>query len=287
MSDSAPLLPTLYIPHGGGPCFFMDWTMGPPDTFDRMAGWLREFGRRHAEVKALLVISAHWEAEEVTVQTAARPPLLFDYYGFPEHTYKLTWPAPGSPALAGRVGALLSEAGIEVHQDPLRGFDHGTFIPLKVAFPEARIPTVQLSLHTGLDAATHLSVGRALAPLRSEGVLVVGSGLSFHNMQAFMRPGDSLARSREFDSWLGRTCASHGRERASALASWSEAPWGRFCHPREEHLLPLMVVAGAAEHEPGRRVFEDVLMGVVISAFEFGGRSSDPLLPSPQGGLHA
>lgn len=262
-------LPALYIPHGGGPCFFMEWTMGPPDTWDAMAAWLRSLGRRYARPSALLVVSAHWEEPVVTVQSGARPPLLFDYYGFPPETYRLTWPAPGAPHVAERVRSLLAAAGIESREDRERGFDHGVFVPLKVAYPDAQVPTLQLSLHASLDPATHLAIGRALAPLRDEGVLIIGSGMSFHNMRAFMRP-EALAPSREFDAWLGAVCEGDPEARDAALARWTEAPRGRYCHPREEHLLPLMVAAGAAQGEPGRRVFTDEVMGARVSAFELG-----------------
>lgn len=262
-------LPALYIPHGGGPCFFMDWTMGPPDTWNAMADWLRGVGQRYERPAALLVVSAHWEERVPTVQSGARPPLLFDYYGFPPHTYELTWPAPGAPAVAARVRSLLGVAGIESGEDTERGFDHGVFVPLKVAYPDAHVPALQLSLVRGLDPAAHLAIGRALAPLRDEGVLIVGSGMSFHNMRAFMR-SEALEPSRQFDAWLGGVCEGDPAARTAALARWMDAPAGRFCHPREEHLLPLMVVAGAAEGEPGRRVFGGEVMGARVSAFEIG-----------------
>ncbi len=264
-------LPTLFIPHGGGPCFFMKWSMGPPDTWDRMAAWLRSLKGRYAGAKAILVVSAHWEEPVVTVQTNEHPPLFFDYYGFPPHTYELKWPAPGSPTLARRVQDLLASASIESREDRERGFDHGVFIPLKVAFPTPSLPTIQLSLHASLDAAAHLAIGRALSPLRDEGVLIVGSGMSFHNMQAMMNPGSSLEQSCTFDTWLEHACTASSTTRSAQLARWTDAPSARFCHPREEHLLPLMVAAGAAENETGRKVFEDVVMGAKVSAFEFGG----------------
>lgn len=265
--------PTLYIPHGGGPCFFMDWGShkafgGPANTWDELAAYLREMGQAHAQPKALLVVSAHWEAPVPTVLTHPNPPLLFDYYGFPPETYRLTWPAPGAPKLAARVTELLRDGGFEAGEDGARGFDHGVFIPLKVAYPEPSIPTLQLSLIDGLDPRKHLELGRALAPLRDEGVLIIGSGMSYHNMRGFNQPG-SLALSREFDAWLAKSCTEPlGREHA--LADWANAPSGRACHPREEHLLPLMVAAGAASGEPGRRVFSGEVMGVDVSAFEFG-----------------
>ena len=170
-------MPTLFIPHGGGPCFFMEWD--PPDTWDRHRSFLETPPASLPEKpKALLVISGHWEAREFTVQSNPAPPLLFDYNGFPQHTYELTWPAPGDPALATRVGELLQGAGFETGTDTARGFDHGVFVPLKLVFPEADIPTVQLSLRSDLDPDAHLAVGRALAPLRDEGVLIIGSGLA-------------------------------------------------------------------------------------------------------------
>jgi len=250
----------------------MDWSMGPPDTWDRLRAWLQEVGRRFEGVSALLVVSAHWEAPIVTVQTGERPPLIYDYHGFPPHTYELTWPAPGAPELARRALELLRTAGIEAREDGQRGFDHGTFVPLKVAFPEAHIPTFQVSLRHGLDPAEHLAIGEALAPLREQGVLIVGSGMSFHNLRAFMQ-GDGrsvLNAARRFDAWLEACCTGPASQRRAALSNWERAPEARFCHPREEHLLPLMVAAGAASTEPGRLLFRDEVMGVTALAFEFG-----------------
>jgi aromatic ring-opening dioxygenase catalytic subunit (LigB family) len=265
-----PRMPTLYLPHGGGPCFYMPWTMGPPDTWERMAAWLRALpqGLPRAPT-ALLVVSAHWEEARPTVTTAVQPPLLFDYYGFPPHTYELTWPAPGSPALAERVQALLGAAGIEAAADAERGYDHGVFVPLKLSFPQANVPTVALSLRRGLDPAEHLALGRALVPLRDEGVLVVGSGMSYHNMRRFMSPA-AADPSRRFDDWLTETVALPEATRSARLEQWALAPAARECHPREEHLLPLMVVAGAAGADAGARVFRDEVMGATVSAVRFG-----------------
>ncbi len=263
-------MPTVFLPHGGGPCFFMDWTMGPRDTWKPLAAWLRALpASLPAKPKALLVVSAHWETATPTVLTSARPPLLFDYYGFPKHTYALTWPAPGAPRLAARVGQLLKAAGLQHAEDGARGFDHGVFVPLKVAWPKAEIPTVQLSLQRGLDPTAHLALGRALAPLRDEGVLIVGSGMSYHNMRGFMQP-TSRAASARFDRWLAETCAAPAAHRDVRLAAWAKAPEARACHPREEHLLPLMVVAGAAGSDVGRVAFRGEAMGVQLSAHRFG-----------------
>jgi aromatic ring-opening dioxygenase catalytic subunit (LigB family) len=263
-------MPTLYIPHGGGPCFYMDWTMGPKDTWDALATWLRELNASlPATPRALLVVSAHWEAEVPTVTTASRPPLLFDYYGFPPHTYELTWPAPGSPDLAARVTALLSAASIPSAADEARGLDHGVFVPLKLTYPEARVPTVQLSLRADLDPAAHLAIGRALAPLRDEGVLIVGSGMSYHNMRGLMG-GTGGADSAAFDAWLSGVVAGDAETRDAELARWTAAPSARQSHPREEHLIPLMVAAGAAGEDRGATSFRGVAMGATLSAVRFG-----------------
>jgi len=177
--------PVLFLPHGGGPCFFMDWTWGPADTWHATRRFLEGVSATlPAAPKALVVVSGHWEEPAFTAGAARHPELIFDYYGFPAHTYQLTWPAPGNPELAARVARLLAEAGLPSATDPRRGYDHGVFIPLKVAFPQASIPVVTLSLAASLDPALHIAAGRALAPLRDEGVLIIGSGMSFHNLRA-------------------------------------------------------------------------------------------------------
>ncbi len=244
--------------------------MGPADTWDATAEFLRGIAASLPEKpKALLVISAHWEEEQPTVMSGTAPPLLFDYHGFPKHTYELTWPAPGSPTLATRIVELLGHAGIEAKKNDSRGFDHGVFVPLKVAFPEAQIPTLQLSLRSSLDPAEHLAIGRALAPLRDEGVLIIGSGMSYHNMRGFMT-GSGTADSKRFDEWLSATITKAPRERDGLLQDWARAPAARASHPREEHLIPLMVAAGAAGEDLGVRVFNDAPMQTVVSAVRFG-----------------
>ncbi len=259
-------LPTLYLPHGGGPCFFMDF--GPGDPWGPLARWLAAFPSALPAVpRAILVISAHWEAPVPTLLTAPNPPLLFDYYGFPPHTYQLTWPAPGASFLVPRVRQLLDAAGIPSAEDPTRGYDHGVFVPLKVSFPNAEIPTLQLSLRQGLDPAAHQALGRALAPLRDEGVLILGSGLSFHNMQMF-QTAQAMPVSERFDAWLAETVTADVPERTERLNAWASV--GRLAHPREEHLLPLMVVAGAAGHDRGTIPFRGPMMGALVSAVQFG-----------------
>ena len=264
-------MPAFYIPHGAGPCFFMDWN--PPDTWDRTAAFLRGIpASLPAAPSAIALVTAHWLAPQVTLTGSAQPGLLFDYYGFPPHTYALRYPAPGAPALAERARGLLADAGIAAAVDTQRGYDHGTFIPLKVAFPDADVPVLQLSLLSSLDAAEHLRLGQALAPLRDEGVLIIGSGMSYHNMRGYGDPR-STPIAAEFDRWLTETVALPAAERHARLAAWDSAsgPAGRLSHPprAEEHLLPLHVVAGAAGEDAGRKVFGDQVMAVDISAFRF------------------
>jgi aromatic ring-opening dioxygenase catalytic subunit (LigB family) len=267
-------LPTLFIPHGGGPCFFMEPPPGvPADTWKAMEAYLRGVGSAVGRrPQALLVVSAHWETERPTVLSASRHTLLFDYYGFPPHTYRLQYPASGAPAVAARVRELLDQAGIANAEESARGLDHGVFIPLLLMYPQADIPVVQLSLGADLDPARHLALGRALAPLRDEGVLIVGSGLSYHNLRQFMYDDAvAAAAARSFDDWLTAAATEpDAAARASRLAAWSAAPGARSCHPRAEHLLPLMVAAGAGGDDIGRRTYNDQVFGKAVSAFQFG-----------------
>jgi len=260
-------LPTVFISHGGGPWPFM--RVDPPDMYDGLAAWLRALPEAIGErPTAVLAISAHWEEDELTVMHHPQPPLLYDYHGFPPDTYQLRYDAPGSPALAARVDALLRHAGIECRADFERGFDHGTFVPFMLAYPAADMPIVQLSLRRGLDPAFHLAAGRALAPLRDEGVLIAGSGLSYHNMRAFGAIGRPA--SEQFDRWLVSAVAMTGAARDALLTQWSAAPSAHAAHPRADHLIPLMVAAGAAETEPGRATFSGEILGVKVSCFQFG-----------------
>jgi len=268
--NSRARVPVAYIPHGGGPWPFVDLGFGDPASFARLASYLRSLASVPKEApKGIVVVSAHWEEPVPTVMTAEAPPLLFDYYGFPKAAYELTWPAKGSPMLAARVREALAARGIASAEDAARGFDHGTFVPLKLTYPTPSIPTVQLSLRKGLDPSEHLAMGHALAPLREEGIFLVGSGMSYHNMRGFGRPG-ALAESEAFDAWLAETIAAPEPERNARLAAWTSAPSARDVHPREEHLLPLMVIAGAAGPDVGTVAYSDVLMNVRISGAHFG-----------------
>jgi aromatic ring-opening dioxygenase catalytic subunit (LigB family) len=265
--------PAFFIPHGGGPCFFMEWP-GKPGMWDPMAGFLGGIRDTLATPpRAIVVISAHWEAARATVTTAEHPTLIYDYAGFPPHTYDLEYAAAGAPAVAARIRELLAGHGVESAADDRRGFDHGVFVPFKLIEPEAAIPIVALSLVDGLDPAVHLAIGRALEPLRDEGILIVGSGMSYHNLGAFMsrmRDGQPAPGSREFDDWLSATVGADATSRADRLRHWAHAPGARLAHPREEHLLPLMVAAGAAGSDSGTRVFHDRLGGSDISGYRFG-----------------
>lgn len=263
-------MPTWFIPHGGGPCFFMEWN--PPHAWNRMADFLKGLAATlPRRPTAIVLVSAHWLTPEVTVTSGAHPDLIYDYYGFPPHTYELTYPAPGAPALAQQIVALLQAAGIPSSADPARGFDHGVFIPLKLVFPEAQIPVVQLSLNDSLDPAQHLQVGHALEALRAQDVLIIGSGMSFHNMRAYGNPQYGPV-SDAFDAWLTQAVESSPHAREQLLAHWAQAPGARDCHPprAEEHLLPLMTVAGAAGSDAGHKAFSDRVLETTLSAFRFG-----------------
>ena len=264
-------LPTLFIPHGGGPCFFMDPEGGPPDPMWRpMQAYLaKRIESLPERPKAILLVSGHWEEAQITVHVGDGQPLLYDYGGFPEHTYRLRWEAPSAPEVALRAKALLERAGFPVGVERERGWDHGVFIPMKVMVPGADIPLVQLSLRKDLDPADHIAIGRALAPLRDEGVLIVGSGMSFHNLR--VRGLQAVAPSDEWDAALtdAVTDADPAR-RAARVAAWDSLPNAHFAHPREEHLLPLMVVVGAGGEGPAVRDYADHVMGWALSGYRFG-----------------
>ncbi|MFZ7096088.1 DODA-type extradiol aromatic ring-opening family dioxygenase [Luteimonas dalianensis] len=263
-------MPTFFLPHGAGPCFFMDWN--PADTWDAMAAFLKGIADTlPATPRAIVLVSGHWLEQGFSLTGHARPPLIYDYSGFPAHTYELAYPAPGDPELAARIAGLLGQAGEPGRVDPGRGFDHGVFIPLKLAFPGADIPVVQLSLRRDMDPAAHLQAGRALADLRDEGVLVIGSGMSFHNMRGYGDPRYTPV-SAKFDEWLTAAVESEPGQRETLLRDWASAPHARDSHPPggEEHLLPLMVAAGAAGDSPGRKVYSEEVMKTTLSAFRFG-----------------
>jgi len=255
----------VYFSHGGGPLPIL----GDPGHA-AMVRFMKALPDQLHRPDAILVISAHWEEPVATVLNAPQPPLFYDYYGFPEAAYELIYPAPGSPALAEKVVSLLNEQQITTSMNPVRGFDHGMFIPLKLMYPEADIPTTQLSLLRGLDAAAHLELGRTLHPLMDENVLIIGSGFSFHNMRGFFnQPPDAVdTKNNVFQDWLIETCTGdHGQAaREDALLHWEQAPNARYCHPREEHLLPLLVCAAMAGL-PAEKIFDDLILNKRSVAF--------------------
>ncbi|WP_163994020.1 DODA-type extradiol aromatic ring-opening family dioxygenase [Pyxidicoccus caerfyrddinensis] len=262
-------MPVVFMPHGGGPWPFVDMGIDDKPGIAALTEYLQSVRTLpKTPPKALLVVSAHWEEPVPTVMTSPRPPILYDYYGFPPASYQITWPAPGHPQLAARVQELLGAAGFQTATDAQRGYDHGTFIPLKLTYPDADVPTVQLSLVQGLDPEVHLAMGRALAPLRDEGVFIIGSGMSYHDLRGFFGPG-ALRTSEAFDVWLRETATLDAKARDARLAAWNTAPSGRQSHPREEHLLPLMVIAGAAGADRGTVAYNGTFMGVRLSAIHF------------------
>jgi len=263
-------MPVVFAPHGGGPWPFVKTRFGTDAEQGDLRAWLTAMAQIPKEKpKAILVVSAHWEEAGPTVMSAAKPPMLYDYYGFPPESYQITWPAPGDPKLAAHVRELLDKAGFKSGEDASRGFDHGAFVPLKLAYPDADIPTVQLSLIHGLDPAQHIALGRALAPLRDEGVFIITSGLTFHNMRGFGDPG-FVSVSKEFDGWLNEAATLPQAERDDRLTWWTQAPGARAVHPREEHLLPLMVAAGAAGADRAAVTYNTTYVGVWNSGYVFG-----------------
>lgn len=253
------LAPVLYIPHGGGPLPLL----GDPMHRELIA-FLQQIPTQMVRPEALVVISAHWEASEVTITGGEQPALLYDYSGFPAESYAIQYPAPGHPALAVRIHELLQAAAIPSCIDKRRGFDHGLFVPLKLMYPLADIPCVQVSLQAGLDAARHIAIGKALMPLRHLPVLILGSGFSFHNMAAFFATKGVADPSNEvFQQWLIDTLTEASlphAEREQRLVLWEQAPHARYCHPREEHLLPLHVCYGSAQ-TAARLVFDGTVIG--------------------------
>lgn len=235
---------TLYISHGGGPLPLLGDT-----GHTEMVSHLQRIASELPKPSAILLISAHWEEERPTITGSANPGLIYDYYGFPEEAYSISYPAPGEPHLAKNVFKLLEGKGLQPVIDNSRGFDHGMFIPLKIMYPDADIPCIQLSLVNTLDPAMHIRMGEALTDIQHEGLLIIGSGFSFHNMNAFFAPGNTHNNemNEAFESWLIETCGTKDIDEAvrrKLLINWDKAPHARFCHPREEHLLPLHVCYG-------------------------------------------
>ena len=249
----------VYFSHGGGPLPILG-----DASHQAMIEFMKQLPTQLHGPDAIVVISAHWEESAATLLGAERPPMFYDYYGFPDEAYEIQYPGPGDPDLAQRISARLEQAGIPSRIDAQRGFDHGHFIPLKMMYPDADIPSIQLSLLRGLNPAAHIALGKALRSFRDDNVLVIGSGFSFHNMMGFFgQPLDAPdAANDAFQNWLIEvvTGPASQAEREQQLVNWQKAPSARYCHPREEHLLPVHVCQGMAD-APGRLVFDDRILG--------------------------
>ena len=249
----------VYFSHGGGPLPVLG-----DASHQAMVDFMTQLSSQLTKPEAILVISAHWEESAATLMGAPNPAMFYDYYGFPDKAYEITYPAPGSPVLANRIAAMLTKNNIATRIDPQRGFDHGLFIPLKLMYPQADIPSLQLSLLRGLNPAAHIALGKALRELKNENILVIGSGFSFHNLRAFTWQGMGTPdpANDAFQDWLIEVCAGPipQSEREQRLIDWEKAPSARYCHPREEHLLPLHVCLGMADR-PAKLIFDDQILG--------------------------
>lgn len=259
-----PPQPAVFVSHGGGPWPFMD---DPSGMWDGLTADLRSLpDMLPRPPDAIVVVTAHWEAPVFTVAAGARPELIYDYGGFPAHTYEVRYPAPGAPAVAARIAELAREAGIDVALDAEHGWDHGVFVPLSVGWPDADVPLVAVSLRNGLDPEAHLRFGEAIGVIREENVLILGSGMSTHDLSFRV----DQATAAEFDDWLASTMDLPAGPRAERLLDWADAPGARSSHPREEHLLPLMVVAGAGGDHPAVRRYHDEVFGLPAAGFTIG-----------------
>ncbi|HTR00346.1 MAG TPA: class III extradiol ring-cleavage dioxygenase [Candidatus Acidoferrum sp.] len=259
--------PVLYIPHGGGPMPLLN-----DASHSGLIAFLKTLSGKFGKPDAIVLISAHWEETVPTVYGGEQHGMLFDYYGFPPETYRYRYPAPGAPAVALRIASLLHKLHAPCNVDTQRGFDHGAFVPMLLIDPDAAIPCIQLSLLKGLNPQAHVQLGQALHELRNDNVVIIGSGMSFHNLQAVWagpKP-DLRAASDQFHQWLLFTVTSKAllpQQRLNALSHWVQAPYAQFCHPRAEHLLPLHVCAGIAGGSAAEVVFDQELMNHKVAGF--------------------
>lgn len=269
-TQNTQLMPVYYISHGGGPWPWME------QGLLRFADLQRCLAAIPAELpttpRAILMISAHWESQQqFLIQANPKPSMIYDYYGFPEHTYEISYPAAGDPALAQEVQELLAQAGIEAALDPDRGYDHGAYVTGYCMYPNADIPMVQLSIDASYDVATHIALGKALQSLRAQNVLLVASGASYHNLR-LMGP-EGAKPSAAFDAWLEQSLLQHtGKEREQLLVQWDTAPAARLAHAREDHLVPLFVAVGAAlDTDKTTRILNSTsTSGIIDASYRFG-----------------
>ena len=254
-------MPVVFVSHGAP-----DALLNAPDA----VGCWREIGRQTPVPSAILVISAHWEANRPTVSLSGAPETLHDFSGFPPALHCIRYPAPGAPALAERVVSLLSTAGVAADTHPSRGLDHGAWVPLSAMYPEANVPVTQLALVRDAGAAAHVALGQALAPLRDEGVLILGSGSVTHNFDWLdwhaAGEGNPLPQARQFNDWVADHLAARD---GPAMLDYRSAPHGIEAHPSEEHFMPLYVALGAADGDTPQRY---------QPRFTYGGLSMDAYL---------
>lgn len=257
----------LFITHGGGP--WPIFSFSGIDENDRL-DMLTHFQSMDTVLnapKALLVVSAHWESNPVSVNVSSSPHLYFDYHGFPEETYHLSWPVKNDVVLAHHVISVIEKAGIPVIKNERRGYDHGVFIPLMAAYPKAHIPIVEISIHQELDVALHLRMGQALSALLTDDVALITSGNSYHNIPKMFHPNaEAIHAAKQFDAWIVQKAALTGQSRWDALCSWKTAPYAQMCHPKEDHLIPLMVAAGAAGNTPLIPIWKGTLNGIPLTS---------------------
>jgi aromatic ring-opening dioxygenase catalytic subunit (LigB family) len=260
-----PHNPVIYFSHGGGPLPILG-----DSSHEKMISFLKHLPDKLEKPDAIVVISAHWEETVPAIIGGDTPPLFYDYYGFPKEAYSIKYPVPGHPVLAKEIQKLFSKANIHSNIDLKRGFDHGVYIPLKIMYPEADIPCVQISLTRGLDPEQHILMGKALKELSRTNILIIGSGFSFHNMGAFTWNNENIPdkSNDEFQDRLIRVCTGKGpyKEKEKQLIEWEKMPGARYCHPREEHLLPLHICFGISD-EPAEVIFDDYILGKRSIAF--------------------
>jgi 4,5-DOPA dioxygenase extradiol len=260
MTATVARMPALYLSHGAPPL------ADDPQWPGELAAWSAQLPRP----RAILVVSAHWEEAPLALGATRTVPLVYDFWGFPEHYYAVRYAAPGAPELGDSVRKLLRGAGLPVQDVPDRGLDHGAYVPLVEMFPDADVPVLQVSMPT-LDPRQLMEIGRRLAPLRDEGVLIVGSGFFTHNLAALRHTGPGVPSwSAEFDDWGQRALAAAD---VDALLDFEhKSPAGALAHPRTEHFAPLFVTLGAAEDELGsaRSVIDGFWMGLAKRSVQFG-----------------
>lgn len=265
-------MPVFYLSHGGGP---WPWMEGSSRYDTALLHCLQNLPAQLPAVpKAILMVSAHWESKQgqFLLQANPQPAMYYDYYNFPAHTYEVVYPAPGQPELAQQVLELIQQAGGQAQLDLERGFDHGAFVPAYVMYPEAQIPIVQLSIDASYEPKLHIELGHALRSLRDEGVLILGSGASYHNLRLLGPEG--AAPSAAFDSWLEHALvgSTSYEERLQHIEQWEFAPAARIAHAREDHLVPLFTVLGASEaSDPVTRILSSRSpAGIMNASYRFG-----------------